>query len=218
MLRNAYSVLRKYAVQSYATCELHFLDLQEVQLHRRLAAKERHHHAHLGAVHVDLGHRADEVVEWAVDNAHLLAGLEGHLHLGRLGLHPPQDLGHFFRAERGGRVAHAHEAGDAGRVAHHVPRVFTHDHLHQQIAREDAALHRAPLAVLDLDLFFGGHHHVENLALHAHRIDALLEVVAHLVFIAGIAVDDEPVAAVLRRLAELRPRRLRPLAQRLSVG
>ena len=52
--------------------------------------------------------------------------------------------------------------------------------------------HGAALAVTDLDLFLGGHHHVEDFILHAHGLDALFEIVPHLVFHAGIAVDHVP--------------------------
>src|SRR3990172_2313342 len=61
------------------------LHLKEIQFDRRLPAEERHHHAHLGPLHVDLVHRADEIVEWTVDDAHPLAGLVGDLDPRRLG-------------------------------------------------------------------------------------------------------------------------------------
>jgi hypothetical protein len=52
--------------------------------------------------------------------------------------------------------------------------------------------HCAALAIPHLDLFLRGHDHVKNLVLHAHCLDALLKVVAHLVLIAGITVDHIP--------------------------
>ncbi len=119
---------------------------------------------------------------------------------GRLGLHALDDLGHFFRAQRRRLVAHPDEAGHAGRIAHDVPRVLGHDHLHQDVAGEDAPLDRAARAVAHLDLFFGRHDDVEDLVLHPHRVDALFEVVAHLVLVARVAVDHVPAPVVVRLL------------------
>ena len=62
------------------------------------------------------------------------------------------------------------------------------------------ALDRAALAFFDLDLFFGGDDDVEDLVLHPHGFDALLEVVADFVFVARIAVNHIPGAAICLRL------------------
>ena len=51
---------------------LSFLDLQEVQFYRRLAAEEIHHYAHFGAFHIDFGDRAAEIIERPIHNAHAL--------------------------------------------------------------------------------------------------------------------------------------------------
>ena len=114
------------------------------------------------------------------------------------GLHPLEDLRHFLRAQRGGRIAHAHKTGHARGVAHHEPGFLGEDHLHHQVAGVDALLDGAAFAFLDLDLFDGGDDDVENFILHPHRVDALLEVVAHFVFLPGVAVDDIPGASVPR--------------------
>ncbi len=54
------------------------------------------------------------------------------------------------------------------------------------------AFHGAAFAIPHFDFFLGGHDHVENLVLHAHRFNALFEVVAHLVFVTGIAMNHIP--------------------------
>src|SRR5690606_39654829 len=53
-----------------------FLDLQEVQLDRRFAAKERDQHAHLRFFHIDIADGADEIIERPVDDPDLLASSE----------------------------------------------------------------------------------------------------------------------------------------------
>src|SRR6185295_18051982 len=68
------------------------------------------------------------------------------------------------------------EARDARRVAHDIPGVVAHHHLDEDVAREDLALDRMALAVLDLDLFLGRNEHLVDLVAHIHRLDAVLEV------------------------------------------
>src|SRR5581483_1999876 len=160
---------------------------------------EGHHDAHFGLLHVDVTYRADKLVKRSIDNAHALAGLERHLDLGRFRFHSPHDLVDLFRAERGWLVAHADKARHAGRVAHDVPAIFVHFHLHEDIAGKDAAFHRLAFALADLDFLFRRDDHVENFVLHPHRGDTLLDGVPHLVFVAGIAVDDVPLFFFVNR-------------------
>ena len=54
------------------------------------------------------------------------------------------------------------------------------------------ALDRPALAIFDLNLFLGGDDHIENLILHPHGLDTLLQVVAHLILVTRIAVDHIP--------------------------
>src|SRR5512141_1668056 len=79
---------------------LSFLHLQEIQLHRCLASKERDHNTNLGTLHIDLGYHAAEVVERSIDDADALANLVGDLDGRRFGFHALDDLGDFFRAKR----------------------------------------------------------------------------------------------------------------------
>src|SRR5436190_18377462 len=84
---------------------LQLLDLQEVQLDRRGAAEDRHHHLDGGAVVVDLVHHSLEVRERPVDDAHRVAALELELRLRLLGRHrhlvdDPVDL--LLRQRHGG--------------------------------------------------------------------------------------------------------------------
>src|SRR3990172_2811207 len=67
------------------------LYLQEVQLHRRLAAEEGDQHAYLALLHVDLVHGADEVHEGAVRDADALADLKAHLDARLFGPHLAED-------------------------------------------------------------------------------------------------------------------------------
>jgi hypothetical protein len=92
----------------------------------------------------------------------------------------------------------ADEPGHTRRVPDDVPRVVGHHHLDEHVAREDLLLDRPPLAVLDLDLLLGGDHHLEDLVLDAHRLDAVLEVGLDLVLIAGVGVNDVPLLVVDR--------------------
>src|ERR1035437_912938 len=96
--------------------------------------------------------------------------------------------------ERDRLVAAAHERGHAGGVADDVPRLVGHLHVGQDVAREDALLDVAALAVLDLDDFLGRNQDVKDLVVHVHRLDALEEVVANLVLMPGIGMDHVPLS------------------------
>src|SRR3712207_9239944 len=83
------------------------LDLQEVELDRRLAAEEGDEHLDLALLLVDLVDHALEVGERAVDDAHRLAYPQRDLDPRRLGLHLLDDRLHLGLAQRGRLVAHA---------------------------------------------------------------------------------------------------------------
>src|SRR5438034_298433 len=192
-------------------------DLQEVQLHRRLAAEDGHEDLHLVPLGVHLVDHAVEIGERPVSDADRLAFGERDLVLRRVQLDLPQDRADLTVGEWRRLVPAAHEARDAWRVAHDVPRVVAHDHLDEHIAREHLLLHRVPLAVLDLDLFLRRHQFLEGLVAHVHRVDAMLEVRLHLVFIARIRVDHIPAPAGVD-LLRCRRGRVDDLGLRLGDG
>jgi len=51
----------------------------------------------------------------------------------------------------------------------------------------------AALAVLDLDLVLGGDQDLEDLVVHVHRVDPLLEVLLDLLLVSGVGVHDVPL-------------------------
>src|ERR1019366_6805595 len=53
--------------------------LQELQLHRRGASENRHHHAQRSALRIDLVHFSGEIRERSLDDAHRIVLLERHL-------------------------------------------------------------------------------------------------------------------------------------------
>src|SRR4030065_1642516 len=59
--------------------------LQKVQFDRCFAAEEVNHHAHLGALHIELRYRTAEIVERPIHNAHPFTLLEGNFDARRLG-------------------------------------------------------------------------------------------------------------------------------------
>ena len=91
-----------------------------------------------------------------------------------------------------GDVAAADEAGDARRVADDEPGLGVEDHLHEHVARVDLPLHGVSLALADLDLVLHRDEDLEDLVLHAHRLDAVLEVRLDLVLVARVRVDHVP--------------------------
>ena len=106
--------------------------------------------------------------------------------------------------QRRGLGALADEAGDARRVADHVPGVVVEVAAHQQVAREDL--------LLDDDCFLPFLNSTTSsigmttswmLLLHVHRGDAGLEVLLDLLLVARLRVDHEPPAGPV--VGALRP-------------
>ena len=177
------------------TGHYNFLYLQEIELDGRLAAEERDQHLELIALGRHVVHDAQELGEGAVDDLDVLALLEAdrddRLFLGLVEL---QDAAHLALLQRNRLGPRGDESRHAGRIAHDVPRLVVHDHLDQHVAGEDFALNGIALAVLDLDLVFHRHDDLEDAVGDAHRLDAMLEILFNLVFIAGVRVDDVPFA------------------------
>src|SRR3954451_4126282 len=177
---------------------LELFDLEEVKLDWGLAAEDAHQHLDLVALGVDLVDRADELGEGTVGDPDALALGECHAVLRRLDAHVPEDLLDLGLVERDGLapdardVGAADEARDARRVADDEPAVGVEDHLDEDVSRVDLLLDGVTLALTDLDLVLHRDEHLEDLVLHAHRLDALLEVRLDLVLVSRVRVDHIP--------------------------
>src|SRR3981081_3548114 len=152
-----------FPIPSLCVSLVDLLDLEEVELDRSLPAEHVDEDLELAALGVDVVHLAVAVGERPVDDADGLADLEVDPDLGRLLLHLLLDRLDLFVLERHRLVGGADEAGHARRVADDVPGLVGHDHLDQDVAREDPLLDVAALAVLDLDLVLPGHEDIEGL-------------------------------------------------------
>src|SRR5260370_4442784 len=173
--------------------------LEQVQLDRRLTAEHVDQHLELALLRVDLVDLAVEVGERPVDHAYGLADLELDPDLRGLLLHLLLDGPNLFLLKRDRAVGGADEARDARGVANHKPRVVRHHHADQDVPREDALLDVAALAVLDLDLVFHRDEDPEDLVLHVHGLDSLLEGLLDLLLVSGVSVDPVPLRVLLWR-------------------
>jgi hypothetical protein len=86
------------------------------------------------------------------------------------------------------------EAGDARGVADGRPGLVGEVHPDEQVAGQLLAGDLLALAALDLGDLLGGHLDLEDVVLDVQRADAALEVGLDLVLVAGVGVDDVPVA------------------------
>src|SRR5438477_3143121 len=145
------------------------LDLQQVELDRRLAAEHVHQHLQLALLGVDLVDLAVEVGERPVHDADGLADLELHADLRRLLLHLLLDRADLFLLQRDRAVRGADEARHAWRITNDEPGLVRHLHLDQDVAGEDALLDVPALAVLDLDLILHRDDAAAGLLLHVPR-------------------------------------------------
>src|SRR5690606_32243795 len=98
----------------------------------------------------------------AAHNPHMFTGLEVDLDTRLVALDAPHDLVDLFLAQRGGLVAHADKAGHTRRIPHHVPAIFIHEHVDQDVAGKDAPFDFLARAFADLDLGLGGNYYIEN--------------------------------------------------------
>src|SRR5258705_4781353 len=177
---------------------LEFLDLQEVELDRRLAAEDAHEDLDLVPLRVDLVDRADELGERPIGDPDALALREGDTELRCLDTHVQQDLLDVVLVERdrltpiAWDVRPTDEARHALRVPDDEPAVRIEDHLDEDVARVDLLLDGVALALADLDLILHRDEDLEDLVLHAHRLDAVLEVGLDLVLVARVRMDDVP--------------------------
>src|SRR5262249_8552991 len=141
--------------------------LEEVELDRCFTAEDGDGDLDLALLRIDLFYSSHEVRERPIDDADALAFLEAHLHARLLRFHLADAGAHLGLFKRRGRCSRADEARDTRRVPDYRPglaglrllwfggfRVVLLEghHLHQHVAGEDLAGHRAPLAVPDLDL------------------------------------------------------------------
>ena len=129
---------------------------------------------------------------------------EGHPELGGLDAHLAEDLLDLVLVERDRLAPHARDVGAADearharRVADDEPAVRVEGHLDEDVARVDLLLDGVALALADLDLVLHRDEDLEDLVLHAHRLDAMLEIGLDLVLVARVRVDHVP--ALLGRL------------------
>src|SRR4051794_2513733 len=171
--------------------------LAEGELDRRLPAEDGDEDLQSLGLGVDLVDRRRQRRERAVHDGDRLA--DGEVDdlrrlgtFGLLGLRREEADDLLDRQRR--RVRRADEAGDARSVLDRRPRLVGEVHADQDVAREDLGLHDLALALLDDGLVLGRDLDLEDVVLHVERGDPGLQVGLHLVLVAGVGVDDVPVA------------------------
>src|SRR5687768_11362515 len=181
-------------------------DLAELELDGRLPPENVDEHLEFRLVDVDLTDGAVEIGEGAGDDPDLLADVELEPGAGLLlALHAAFDLLHaedrldLLAGERSRFGTAADEPGDAGRVAHDPPRVVVEVQADEEIAGEDLLRHHRLPAGLELDDVLHGDDDLEDPLLHVHGADPAGQVRLHLVLVAGVGVDDEPLPRAVVR-------------------
>src|SRR6266849_10275746 len=196
------TVLTRFAIQFYTPRNsLDFLDLQEIQYHRRFSTEKGNKYSDLVPIHIDVADRADELRERPIDDTHTLAFREADfsLWLVRLLCDLFQDCLDLVFLERDRPGTRANKASHTRGITHNVPCFVAHNHLHQHIAGEDLTLYCAPLALLDLYFFFHGDNHPEDFITHIHRGNTRLEMAFHLIFVTRVSVNSIPGTFIFLR-------------------
>src|SRR6266567_3869621 len=76
------TALTRFAIQFYTPRNsLDFLDLQEIQYHRRFSTEKGNKYSDLVPIHIDVADRADELRERSIDDTHALAFREADFSL-----------------------------------------------------------------------------------------------------------------------------------------
>src|SRR5256714_352347 len=143
----------------------------------------------------DTFHNTVKVVEGTIDHAHHLSGLEQHLRprLVHTLFDAAQDLVGLLVGDRRGLLRRAaDEAEHLGDIAHQMPGLLVHLHLHQHVAGIELAFALALLAVAHLDDFLRGHQDLAEATLEPGALDALLERLRHPVLEVRIGVHHVP--------------------------
>src|SRR5688572_24095209 len=181
-------------------------DLVVLELDRREATEDGHHHLQLAALGIEVVDGALEIDEGALDDPHLVPLLEGGLELGLLGtlLHLPQDGLDLFRRQRDGLGARPDEPRDLGRRPHQVPGVIGHLHLDEQVPGKELLLRLDLLALADLANLLVRDHDPPDHVLEAEDLRPRLDRRRHLVLETRIGVDDVPLLGDGPRLAHFR--------------
>ena len=97
----------------------------------------------------------------------------------------------------------SHKGSHTGGVTHHRPGAIVDVHAHQHVPREQFALHQFALTSADFHNLFNGHHNVVDGVLHLQGLGAHIQVSFHFIFVAGVALDDVPVAGEFFQLANV---------------
>src|SRR5581483_3176117 len=200
---------------SLTPADLELGDLAEFELDRRLPSEDVDEHLELRLVDVDLADGAVEVGEGPGDDPDLLADVELQPRPGLLALAgdallllDAEDGLDLLAGERRRLGATPHEPGDAGGVAHDPPRVVVEVHPDEEVAGEHLLRDDRLPAGLELDDVLHGDDDLEDPLLHVHRADPAGQVRLHLVLVAGVGVDDEPLPGPVVRARLPGPGRL----------
>src|SRR5215216_8104627 len=147
-------VMPSFPAPSTLLLRLQLRYLAKGELDRRLPPEDRDQDLQPRLVHVYLGDHTRKVRQRTGDYLHRLPNrvVDGGLDLfAGLRLARAQQALDLRPAERGRRVACAHDLGDPGGLTDEAPGVIVHVHIHQDVARELALDGGNLLAVLDLD-------------------------------------------------------------------
>src|SRR3954451_25287418 len=100
-----------------------------------------------------------------------------------------------------------------------MPALVRQVHLNEHVARVESALHDALLRAARLGDLFARNQDLTEISLHAVLANALLERSLHLVFVAGVRLNDVPAHLLLSARFEIRRNALfRTLLAGLVVG
>src|SRR6476469_718077 len=190
----------------------HFLNLPELQFHRRCAAKNRDHHFQRLAIFIHFVHRAVEIRKWPISDADslVLFKLHANLRLVLAHVHAIDDLVDLIFGQRRWIICRPHKTRNTRSRFHHMPYMVAFAagaearevHLHQHVAGIKHPLHGIFLSVADLRHRLRGNHDLADLFSQAKRLDARFQRFLHFALKARITVDDVPLhvrVGVLRR-------------------
>jgi hypothetical protein len=171
------------------------LDLEIVQLKRRLATEDGNHHADFHLVGVHLFNNTIEVVERAIDHLDGIAILEWDLRLLTSiphFVHLTKDAVYLIRSQWCRLVTGRQESYDGWYTRQNVQQLLVEDGIHKDIAWKEVLFARSLLSRTHLEYGFRWNHDLWHLFKHAETIQLLFEVLLYFFLMAGEGAKNVP--------------------------
>ena len=104
---------------------------------------------------------------------------------------------YFFFFKRNRIYSRADETGNSGSIAHNIPRIIRHNHIHQDITGINLFFYFHSLAGFYFYFLFNRNNDIKNFIVHPERINTLTQIAKNHIFISSISMNSVPISSSL---------------------